>query len=130
MARFYKHLISYLFPLTSCLFIACQEGREAGDLLGQWRLDGSDTQYIRFSGAIVSVADLSTVIEVFGNFQHTGDSLFIQCYSINGEAADTAVVEQTFGFRPMNDVRLKMEQPDGDHLVLLKGERTWNFRKY
>ena len=67
---------------------------------------------------------------MFGNFQHTGDSLFIQCYSINGEAADTAVVEQTFGFRPMNDVRLKMEQPDGDHLVLRKGERTWNFRKY
>ena len=45
MAKFFK----YIFLLTSYIFLlSCQEGGDAGDLLGQWRLSGSDTQYISF----------------------------------------------------------------------------------
>ena len=64
MARFYK-LIS-LFAII--LLISCEEGREAGKLYGQWRMSGSDTKYISFSGSITSIKDLVEG-EVFGNFQ-------------------------------------------------------------
>ena len=54
MARFSKHLIlvtSYIFLLTSTLS-SCQEGGNAGDLLGQWRLEGYEDMYVSFSGTI------------------------------------------------------------------------------
>ena len=129
MARFYKHLISYLLLLTSYLFISCQEGGDAGDLLGQWRLTGSDTKYISFSGSIIWIKSLNEN-ELYGNFQHVGDSLFIQCYSIKGEPADTALVENSFGFRPFNNIRMKIETLTSDRLLLRKDNQTWGFDKY
>ena len=78
MAKYYKILLlfaSYIFLLTSC-----QEGKDAGDLLGQWRMDNSDSKYISFSGSVALIKDINTGA-VNGNFQHVGDSLFIQCYS-------------------------------------------------
>ena len=126
MARFFK----YIFLLTSSIFLlSCQEGGDAGDLLGQWRLSGSDTQYISFSGSIVWIKNLGEN-ELYGNFQHTGDSLFIQCYSINGIPQDTALVENTFGFRPFNNIRLKIETLSSDRLLLRKDNQTWSFDKY
>ena len=130
MAKFYKYLISYLLLLTSCLFFAsCQEGGDAGDLWGQWRLAGSDTKYISFSGSIVWVKNLNEN-ELYGNFQHVGDSLFIQCYSINGIPEDTTLVENSFGFRPFNNIRLKIETLSSDRLLLRKDNQTWAFDKY
>ena len=126
MARFFK----YIFLLTSSIFLlSCQEGGDAGDLWGQWRLTGSDTQYISFSGSIVWIKNLGEN-ELYGNFQHTGDSLFIQCYSINGIPQDTALVENTFGFRPFNNIRLKIEELSSDRLQLSRDNRTWRFDKY
>ena len=126
MARFFK----YIFLLTSSIFLlSCQEGGDAGDLLGQWRLSGSDTQYISFSGSIVWIKNLGEN-ELYGNFQHTGDSLFIQCYSINGIPQDTALVENTFGFRPFNNIRLKIEELSSDRLQLSRDNHTWRFDKY
>ena len=130
MAKFYKYLISYLLLLTSCLFFAsCQEGSDAGDLWGQWRLAGSDTKYISFSGSIVWVKNLNEN-ELYGNFQHVGDSLFIQCYSINGIPEDTTLVENSCGFRPFNNIRLKIETLSSDRLLLRKDSQTWAFDKY
>ena len=129
MAKFYKHLISYLLILTSYLFISCQEGRDAGDLFGQWRLSGSDTKYISFSGSIVWIKNLNEN-ELYGNFQHVGDSLFIQCYSIKGIPEDTTLVENSFGFRPFNNIRLKIETLSSDRLQLRKDNQTWSFDKY
>ena len=129
MAKFYKHLISYLLILTSYLFISCQEGRDAGDLFGQWRLSGSDTKYISFSGSIVWIKNLNEN-ELYGNFQHVGDSLFIQCYSIKGIPEDTTLVENSFGFRPFNNIRLKIETLSSDRLQLRKDNLTWSFDKY
>ena len=131
MAKFSKYLSPltyYLLPLTF-LLLSCQEGREAGDLFGMWRLKGSDTHYLSFSGTIVGVKDTSKG-DVFGNFQHVGDSLFIQCYSINATPGDTAIVEQAFGWKPINDIRLKIDVLDGDNLVVSKGGQTWSFYKY
>lgn len=54
--------------------------------------------------------------EVFGNFQHVGDSLFIQCYSIKELQTDTTIVEESYGFRPFNNIRLKIESIDDDNL--------------
>ena len=68
--------------------------------------------------------------EVFGNFQHQGDSLFIQCYSIYGSPVDTAIVEQTFGFRPFGNIRVRIDRLDDDMLVLSKEGVTWDFYKY
>ena len=130
MAKFYKHLIPftfYLLPLTF-LLISCQEGGDAGNLLGQWRLKGTE-KYISFSGSVTWLKSINEG-EVFGNFQHTGDSLFIQCYSVNATPGDTAIVEQAFGWKPINDVRLKIEVLDGSDLVVSKGGQTWSFDKY
>ena len=125
MARFYK-LIS-LFAII--LLISCEEGREAGNLYGQWRMSGSDTKYISFSGSITSIKDLVEG-EVFGNFQHVGDSLFIQCYSKDNLLSDTIMIESSYGFKPFNNIRLKIESIDNENLVISKEGKIWSFFKY
>ena len=131
MARFFKSLFTITFSLFTITFtlMSCQEGREAGDLLGQWRLVGSDTKYISFSGSITWIRCLPDD-EVFGNFQHIGDSLFIQCYSIEGNVADTILVEDTYAFKPFNDIRVKIESLTSDKLIISKNRQTWSFDKY
>ncbi len=125
MARFFKTL----FLLSCILLTACQEGREAGELFGQWRMAGSDLNYISFSGSITWIKNLKEG-EVYGNFQHTGDSLFIQCYSIEGEPKDTAIVEKTFGFKPFRNIRIKIESLTSDQLIVSQKGQTWSFDKY
>ena len=98
-------------------------------MFGQWRLEGSDSKYISFSGSIVCIHDFHNPGEVFGNFQHQGDSLFMQCYSINGDPADTVAVEQSFGFRPIDNIRLRINELSSDRLVLSKDGQTWSFYK-
>ena len=126
MVRFFK---SSVLLLCMLILSSCQEGGEAGDLFGQWRLAGHDTQYISFSGSITLIRSTDET-EVFGNFQHVGDSLFIQCYSIEALPLDTVVVEQTFGFSPFNNIRLRIENINSDRLVLSKDGRIWSFDKY
>lgn len=115
---------------------SCQEGREAGDLLGQWRMNDSDSKFIAFSGSITEFryfVDNSTPTHaVFGNFQHVGDSLFIQCYSITDKekVGDTKLIEDTYEMKPFNNIRVKIEVLDNDHLILSKNGKTWNFYKY
>lgn len=131
MARFFKSLFTITFSLFTITFtlMSCQEGREAGDLLGQWRMVGSDTKYISFSGSITWIRCLPDD-EVFGNFQHIGDSLFIQCYSIEGNVADTILVEDTYAFKPFNNIRVKIESLTSDKLIISKNSQTWSFDKY
>ena len=135
MARYFKiRLPFYLFTLLpfylfTLLLFSCQEGREAGDLFGQWRMEGSDSKYISFSGSVTWLQDLEAG-EIYGTFQHQGDSLLMQCYSKKGEKKDTAVVEQSFGFKPVNNIRLRIVTLDSDKLVLDRNGQTWNFRKY
>ena len=127
MAKYFKHLI--LLTSAICLLSACQEGGDAGDLFGQWRLDGADSKYISFSGSVTWLQDLE-VGEIYGTFQHQGDSLFMQCYSKKGEKRDTIVVEQSFGFTPVNNIRLRIVTLDSDNLTLSKDGQTWKFYKY
>ncbi len=127
MAKYYKILLlfaSYIFLLTSC-----QEGKDAGDLLGQWRLDNYDSKYISFSGSVSLIKDMNTGA-VYGNFQHLGDSLFIQCYSEKEQKSDTITVEESFGFKPFNNIRVKIAALDNDQLVITQGSQTWSFHKY
>ena len=126
MARFFKLLPFYFFTF---LLFSCQEGGDAGDLLGQWRLEGSDTKYISFSSSIVWIKNLNEN-ELYGNFQHVGDSLFMQCYSIEGIPEDTTLVENSFGFRPFNNIRLQIEALSSDRLLLRKDNQIWKFDKY
>ena len=125
----YIFLLISLFTIHCSLFTSCQEGGDAGDLLGQWRLSGSDTKYVSFSGSIVWIKNLNEN-ELYGNFQHVGDSLFIQCYSIKGIPEDTTLVENSFGFRPFNNIRIKIETLSSDRLLLRKDNQTWTFDKY
>lgn len=125
MAKYYKiFFILFLFS-----FISCQEGGEAGDLWGQWRMTNSDDKYINFSGSVVLFRNIAKG-NVYGNFQHIGDSLFIQCYSVEGIRSDTTIVEETFGFKSFNDIRVKIDVLNGEHLVLSKDNRNWSFYKY
>ena len=127
MAKFYKLLA------ISCWLLAasCQEGREAGDLWGQWRLADGDRLYISFSGHVARLQDTHHAgLFVYGNFQHRGDSLFIQCFSKKGQPTDTVLIEKTFGFRPFSNIRLKIDRLDGDNLVLSKDNQRWSFYKY
>ena len=130
MARFCKELTYIMLTLLLALS-SCQEGHEAGDLLGQWKREGVDNQYIAFSGNIVLMRNVGQR-EVFGNFQHVGDSVFIQCYSINGDEAeaDKQLVEETFNFKPFNNIRLRIATLNGNALVLTSKEKTWNFKVY
>ena len=125
MARFFKTIIL----LFGILLASCQEGREAGDLLGQWRMTGSDTKYVSFSGSFVKFAILKGG-EVYGNFQHVGDSLFIKCYSIEATPSDTLLVEGDYGLTPFDNIRLKIETLNGDELILSKDHRIISFYKY
>ena len=133
MARYFKQFIvhsSKFIVLFSLLFSSCQEGREAGDLLGMWRLTDSNSNYISFSGAVTLFRNGKGNVEVFGNFQHKGDSLFIQCFSKKGDRSDTILVEESFGFRPFTNIRLKIEKLDDDNLVLSKDNQRWSYCKY
>lgn len=134
MAKSYKiirHLTSYILLLTSSIFLltSCQEGGEAGDLFGMWHMSDSDTGYLSFSGS-VSLFQTSVEKRVYGNFQHQGDSLFIQCYSAKELKSDTVMVEESFGFKPFNNIRVRIESLNGDVMVLSKDGQKWNFYKY
>ena len=134
MAKSYKiirHLTSYILLLTSSIFLltSCQEGGEAGDLFGMWHMSDSDTGYLSFSGS-VSLFQTSVEKRVYGNFQHQGDSLFIQCYSAKEQESDTIMVEESFGFKPFNNIRVKIESLNGDVMVLSKDGQQWSFYKY
>ena len=129
MARFFKigAISCWLFAVSCWSLTSCQEGSEAGDLLGQWRL-GEDL-YVSFSGSIARFRSLEEG-QVFGNFQHVGDSLFIQCYSEKADRQDTVMIEDSFGFRPFNNIRLRITTIDSDELIVSQGSRLWSFKKY
>ena len=130
MAKYYKSILFSLITFQlSLLMSSCQEGHDAGNLLGQWRLDNYDSKYVSFSGSVTLIKDMNTGA-VYGNFQHVGDSLFIQCYSIKGTPSDTTVVENNFGFKPFNNIRVKVAALDKNQLVLTKDSQTWSFEKY
>ena len=132
MANSYKYILfCALFTIHCSLFTACQEGGDAGDLLGQWRL--TDSQYISFSGTIASfrsISDNQLKSEVFAKFQHVGDSLFMQCSSIKQRKSDTIMVENEFGMKPFTNIRLRIDAIDGDRLLLSKDGQHWAFEKY
>ena len=130
MAKYYKFFLYTLITFhLSLLMSSCQEGHDAGNLLGQWRLDNYDSKYVSFSGSVASIKDINTGA-VNGNFQHVGDSLFIQCYSEKEQKSDTITVEESFGFKPFNNIRVKIAALDNDQLVITKGSQTWSFHKY
>ena len=129
MARYFKFLAISCWLLAVGMLVSCQEEGEAGDLFGQWQQEGYGTRYVSFSGSVVWLKS-TTDGSIFGNFQHRGDSLFLQFYSVEGLPADTTLVEDIFGFRPLNDIRLKIDCLDDDMLVLSQEGRDWRFRKY
>ena len=129
MVRFFKYIAVSCWLLAAGTLSSCQEGNEAGDLLGQWRMSGSDTRYLNFSGSIASFRGINEG-EVFGNFQHVGDSLFIQCSSIYGSPADTTFIENAFGLKPFKNIRVRIDALDSDRLILSKESQSWNFYKY
>ena len=67
---------------------------------------------------------------MFGNFQHVGDSIFIQCVSIEQRLADTLFVEDRFGFKPFTNIRVKIATLDSENLVLTKDSQMWSFTIY
>ena len=125
MAKYYKLLAVGCWLLAA----SCQEGGDAGDLWGQWRLEGHDDMYISFSGTITQFRK-NNGQAVFAKFQHEGDSLFMQCSSINQEKSDTTFVEEEFGMNPFTNIRLRIDALDSDHLELSKGGKRWLLEKY
>ena len=129
MARYFRFWAISCWLLAIGTFFSCQEGGDAGDLFGMWRMTGSDTNYISFSGSITCFNNPEKNF-VFGNFQHESDSLFIQLYSKDGLKSDTTMIEESFGFRPFHDIRLRIETLNNDRLVLTQDAQKWSFYKY
>ena len=131
MVKFYKTLALRLTFIVYCsLFIvSCQQGSEAGDLLGQWRLEGHDDMYVSFSGTIAQFRK-NNGQKVFANFQHQGDSLFMQCSSIYKQKTDTTLIENEYGMMPFTNIRLRIDALDNDRLLLSKSSQHWAFEKY
>ena len=132
MERYFKRdtrKLVLFFCFFVFLFSSCQEGGDAGDLWGQWRMTNSDSQFLNFSGKVALFRD-NKGTQVFGNFQHMGDSIFIQCVSIEQRQADTLFVEDRFGFKPFTDIRVKIATLDSENLVLTKDSQTWSFTIY
>ena len=129
MAKFYKILPLYILTF---LLLSCQEGGDAGDLLGQWRM--SDSRYVSFSGSIVQFHTVDNNVmssQIFGNFHHVGDSIFIDCHSIHDNSQhDKDVIENVFGFKPFNNIRVKIESLTSDHLQLSKDGQYWLLEKW
>ena len=100
MAKYFNILVLFSF----LLIVSCQEGREAGDLLGQWRMTGSDSKYVSFSGSLVW-------------FKSTSQG-------------DTALIEESFGLKPFDDIHLKIESLSSDKLVIRNAQQAWSFYKY
>jgi hypothetical protein len=85
--------------------------------------------YVSFSGTITQFRK-NNGQAVFANFQHEGDSLFMQCSSIYQEKADTTFVEDDFGMKPFTNIRLRIDALDSDRLLLSKDGQHWSFEKY
>lgn len=130
MARYFKYIaISCWLLAVGTLFTSCQEGGDAGDLLGQWRLTEKTDMYVSFSGTITQFRK-NNGQAVFAKFQHVGDSLFMQCSSIYQEKSDTVMVEDEYGMKPFTNIRVKIEALDADRLLLSKDGRHWTLEKY
>lgn len=130
MARYFKLLTTACWLAGAlALVTACQEGRDAGDLLGQWRLTDKEGMYVSFSGSIAQFRKDNGTF-VFAKFQHTGDSLFLQCSSIHQQQSDTILIENEYGMSPFTDIRLRVDALDDDHLTLSKDGRRWLLEKY
>ena len=130
MARYFKYIaISCWLLAVGTLFTSCQEGGDAGDLLGQWRLTEKTDMYVSFSGTITQFRK-NNGQAVFAKFQHVGDSLFMQCSSIYQEKSDTVMVEDEYGMKPFTNIRVKIEALDSDHLQLSKDGQQWIFMRY
>ena len=125
MAKFYKLLVIGCWLLAA----SCQEGRDAGELLGQWKLMDKEDMYVSFSGTITQFRK-NNGQAVFAKFQHVGDSLFIQCSSIYQEKSDTTIIEEEYGMKPFDNIRLRIDVLDGDHLTLSKDGQHWVLQKY
>ena len=130
MANSYKYILfCALFTIHCSLFTACQEGGDAGDLLGQWRLTTKEDMYVSFSGSITQFRK-NNGQAVFAKFQHVGDSLFMQCSSIKQQKSDTTMIENEFGMKPFTNIRVRIDALDSDHLTLSKDNQHWVLEKY
>ena len=132
MAKFYKFFLPlYLFTF---LLLSCQEGRDAGDLFGQWQM--TDSKYVSFSNSIVVFRSVNSNVrdgEVYGTFEHVGDSLFIHCYSITdvtGTPEDIDLIENVFGLKPFGNIRFRIDALDDDQLLLSKDNQHWKLIKW
>ena len=132
MAKFYKFFLPlYLFTF---LLLSCQEGRDAGDLFGQWQM--TDSKYVSFSNSIVVFRSVNSNVrdgEVYGTFEHVGDSLFIHCYSITdvtGTPEDIDLIENVFGLKPFGNIRFRIDALDDDQLILSKDNQHWKLIKW
>ena len=85
--------------------------------------------YVSFSGTITQFRK-NNGQQVFAKFQHKGDSLFMQCSSINQIKSDTTFVEDDFGMKPFTNIRLKIDALDDDRLLLSKNGQRWILEKY
>ena len=126
-----KVLPLYLFTF---LLLSCQEGRDAGDLFGQWQM--TDSKYVSFSNSIVVFRSVNSNVrdgEVYGTFEHVGDSLFIHCYSITDVTVtpeDIDLIENVFGLKPFGNIRFRIDALDDDQLLLSKDNQHWKLIKW
>ncbi len=139
MAKFFK----YYSIVSLFLFAACQNEGDIGSLYGQWLLRNSyvngenklfDNIYFSFQGKVVWVksvnADNHTYNDVFGNFQHVGDSLLINFVQKSEQTTTTSLIEERCGFVDADNVRLIIKNLDSSELILSDGDNYWKYEKF
>lgn len=96
----------------------------------------TDSKYMSFSNSIVVFRSVNSNVrdgEVYGTFEHVGDSLFIHCYSITdvtGTPEDIDLIENVFGLKPFGNIRFRIDALDDDQLLLSKDNQHWKLIKW
>lgn len=140
MARFYKLFILLVFTM---LLPSCQNEGDIGDFYGQWSLKTStidknikeyDNLFLSFQGKVVWAKRVNygshTYGDVVGRFEHRGDSLIMSFVQQNEYTSPESLIEEEFGFKDCENVRLLIKSIDASSLVLACGEDLWCFKKF
>lgn len=139
MGRFYKYFCLLSFFLLS----ACQNEGDIGYLYGQWSLKSSyingenkkyDNIYFSFQGKVVWVKSVNatyhTYNDVFGNFDHVGDSILFSFVQKSESTTTTFLIKEKCGFSDADNVRLLIKNIDSSELILIDRDNYWYFEKY
>lgn len=142
----------FVLFLTVLVVPSCTNDGDIGDLYGQWQLRQYqrgdsvatfDEAFMSFQNSVVQMqvsnSDAHRSFSIWGNFQHVGDSLFLDftvTAIVKGEMASPPSISdlllQYFALPvdSTNSSRLRILRLDDGKLHLERGGEVWQYRKF